>query len=260
MLSASYVSGHVHRFPTAPDGALEPGTTAALPGDAEYPGPVELRQDGPHAHCYQPLGAGGHALCADLGSDALFALDSATGAVVGRSMFPPGSGPRHVAVAADAATVYVSCELGNLLVAVPACAETGTLGPPAASASILPPGYDGPDTTASHVELSPCGGYAYVGNRVGVPLHGGCEEAAEGSISVLRLDPLELLDVVPIGGKVPRGFCVVDADASAGTTGWLVVGAQESSLLRSFAIGADGGLTPAAEIPMPSPGCVVAAV
>ena len=52
------------------------------------------------------------------------------------------------------------------------------------------------ETTASHVELCPCGDFAYVANRVGVPLDGACEASVEGSISVIQLSPeLKLLDV-----------------------------------------------------------------
>ena len=62
-------------------------------------------------------------LCADLGSDVLFSLRTSDGSVAGQSTFPPGSGPRHVAVSADGSVVYASCELGNLLVRIitPAC-------------------------------------------------------------------------------------------------------------------------------------------
>ena len=45
---------------------------------------------------------------------------------------------------------------------------------------------------------------------------------------------LKLLSFVPIGGKVPRGFCVLppsEAAAAAGAGGWLVVGAQVGSCL-----------------------------
>jgi 6-phosphogluconolactonase len=224
------------------------------------PGPIEIRQDAPHAHCYHPLGTNGFALCADLGSDMLYSLRTADGSVVGQSSFPPGSGPRHVAVSEDGSMVYASTELGNLLVAVPADAGTGELSSPTGSVSILPTDYAGPDTTASHIELSPCGNYAYVANRVGVPLDGACEACEEGSISIVQLTPeLKLLGVVEIGGKVPRSFCVVAAADEAEARGWLIVGAQESSLLRSFAIGADGSLSAVAQLAMPSPGCVVAA-
>ena len=77
-----------------------------------------------------------------------------------------------VQVSEDGRLVYVSTELSNTLIAVPADPATGSLGEIASVTSLLPEGYDGPPTTASHVELSPCGGFAYVGNRVGVDLDG----------------------------------------------------------------------------------------
>ena len=77
-----------------------------------------------------------------------------------------------VQVSEDGRLVYVSTELSNTLIAVPADPGTGSLGEIASVTSLLPEGYDGPPTTASHVELSPCGGFAYVGNRVGVDLDG----------------------------------------------------------------------------------------
>jgi hypothetical protein len=45
----------------------------------------------------------------------------------------------------------------------------------------------GPPTTASHIELSPCGKFAYVSNRVGVDIDGGCAACAEGAISVISV-------------------------------------------------------------------------
>lgn len=44
----------------------------------------------------------------------------------------------------------------------------------------------------SHVELSPCGRWAYVGNRVGVGVDGACANCVEGLISVLRVDGAEI--------------------------------------------------------------------
>ena len=67
----------------------------------------------------------------------------------------------------------------------------------------------------------------------------------------------ELLECVEIGGRVPRGFCVAHADPDAATGGLLVVGVQEDSVLRSFAIDAETGrLSRAGELAMPSPGVV----
>jgi 6-phosphogluconolactonase len=274
VLCAKYVSGCVTAFPTGTDGSLHAGVTTPIPANSTYPGPVATRQDGPKAHCYHPLGAG-VALCCDLGSDVLLALRIDDGSVCGHAALPPGSGPRHVAVSKDGAWVYVSTELANTIVAVPADAAgrahhgTSHLGTVAAVASILPAGYAGPPTTAAHIELSPCGRFAYVANRVGVDVDAGCANAAEGLVSVVALAPgtaqhLALVECVPIGGKVPRSFCVVPPSAAAaerGVGGWLVVGAQESSLLRCFAIdGASGRLAPTGhQLDVPSPGVVALA-
>jgi 6-phosphogluconolactonase len=262
VLSASYVSAHVHAFPVHDDGCLGPGRTTKLPPAAPevtYPGPVAERQEGPHAHCYEPMGDGTFGLVCDLGSDELLVLRTSDGSLVSRAAFPAGSGPRHVAITADLSRVYVSTELSNTLQTVPIDATTGKLGTPI-GASLLPTDYTGPPTTASHIELSPCGGFAYVANRVGVDKDGGCSAAAEGSISVLKVgsEAAELVEVVEIGGKVPRGFCVVSAGAQGG--GWLVVGAQESSILRTFAVQPSSGRLKRTEheLAIPSPGCVVA--
>merc|ERR1711862_654895 len=93
---------------------------------------------------------------------------------------------------------------------------------------------------------------------MGVPASdGACKDAVEGTISVIELMPqssdkhLTLVECVAIGGKVPRSFCVVQ--------NWLVVGAQESSQVRSFSIGADGRLSSAHSLEIPSPGNVIVA-
>ena len=269
VLCANYVSGDLTVFDTNHEtGALvvAPSTTR-LPRDSiEFPGPVPERQDSPHAHCLVPIpGTGGIALCADLGADRLYAIQTIDATVLGYSQMPPGSGPRHVALQRDPhqaqSFAYVSTELANTIIAVP-IEEGFKLAPdPSCSLSVLPAAYAGPPTTAAHIELSNCGKFAFVGNRVGVDLDGSCSAAVEGgtegSVSVIGLSPasashLTLLHYVPIGGMVPRSFCVVDT--------WLVVGAQESSLLMSFAINQDSGeLAPVNELEIESPGCVIIA-
>ena len=261
LLCASYVSGEVTILPLKGDGSLAgPGITVKLPTQgATYPGPVAERQDGPHAHCFEPVGEGGFGLCCDLGSDRVYALSTTSGAVLSSAELPPGCGPRHVAVNTAGTMAYVSTELGNTLCAVPLDPATGKLGAVVASASILPERYETP-TTASHVELSPCGRVAYVGNRVGVGQDGGCANAAEAAISVMSIadGALGLTQFVPIGGKVARGFCVVAGAGSTGVSGYLVVGAQESGFVATFAIdAATGKLRPTGQkLAVPSPAVV----
>lgn len=71
---------------------------------------------------------------------------------------------------------------------------------------------------------------------------------------------LTLVEFVEIGGKVPRGFCVVPAASICeDVSGWLVVGAQESSFIKTFAINrATGKLSATShQLALPSPGVVV---
>lgn len=263
VLCANYVSGDLSIFDTLHDGSLRSGFPVAawltpIPTDGTFPGPVAARQDKPHAHCYAQLGDTGFGLCCDLGSDQVLCLRIASGEVISRCKLSRGSGPRHVAVSKDAKWLYVSTELDNTIVAIPADPATGKLGPFAAAASLQPEGCGGPATSASHIELSTCGKFAFVANRVGVANDGGCQNAVEGTVSVFKLSPktsgaehLKLVEHKLIGGKVPRSFCVAGK--------WLVVGAQESSMLRSFSIGPAGNLIRAHDLSIPSPGVVVQA-
>lgn len=254
VLCANYASGDVTVFPTADDGSLLDGVTTPLPKDRQgsFPGPCEARQDVPHSHCYSPLGDSGFGVVCDLGADHLLILRISDGAEVSRCCFAPGSGPRHAAVSADARWVYVSTELGNTIVAIPADPTTGKVGNPTASLALVP---KGTVTTASHIELSVCGRFAYVGNRMGVDSDGACANCTEGAISVIALAPqspdkhLTLVELKSLPGKVPRSFCV------AGN--WLVVGEQESSSVRSFGIDGTGRLTEADTVSIPSPGFVM---
>ena len=82
-------------------------------------GPDRGRQEGPHAHCafFDPTGA--FALSVDLGIDRVkvFKFDSNTGATDDEAArditTPPGSGPRHIAIAPDGKFAYVCGELDS---------------------------------------------------------------------------------------------------------------------------------------------------
>jgi 6-phosphogluconolactonase len=255
VLCANYVSGNVTRFPLADDGSLLDGSTTALPKGSSYPGKVASRQDGAHAHCYHPLGSEFGLVC-DLGTDQVVAFRIKDGEEVGRCKFPDGSGPRHVAVAADGKWAYASCELGNIVVAFEVDSSTGKLGSEP-KCTLSPPDTSGDQNTPSHIDLSSCGRFAFIANRMGVPAaDGSCANSTEGSITVVALQPgtenhLTFVETKYLEGKVPRGFCVVGR--------WLVAGLQESSFIKSFQIGEDGKLTDGHKLEIPSPGVVVAA-
>jgi 6-phosphogluconolactonase (cycloisomerase 2 family) len=79
-------------------------------------GPVEDRQEGPHAHFAAFAPGGTHVLVCDLGTDEIrrYRRDPATGLLTEDGIaatLRPGSGPRHLVFSADGRVAYVSCEL-----------------------------------------------------------------------------------------------------------------------------------------------------
>ena len=111
--AANYFSGELTVLRTGSDGALLPGVTTPLPGPdgTEYPGPVDIRQEGPHAHCFHPDPGSQYAFAADLGSDevVVVSVDAKTGkmTVSDRMATLPGTGPRHCALSPDRTHLYV---------------------------------------------------------------------------------------------------------------------------------------------------------
>ena len=111
--AANYFSGELTVLRTGSDGALLPGVTTTLPGpnNTEYPGPVTVRQEGPHAHCFYPDPGSQYAFAADLGSDevVVVSVDAQTAkvTVIDQMDTPPGTGPRHCALSPDRTHLYV---------------------------------------------------------------------------------------------------------------------------------------------------------
>lgn len=139
---ANYFSGELTVFGTDPvDGALRSPRSTMLPsgsGDVTFPGPVKVRQDGPHAHCFVPdvdAPSSGLAFACDLGSDEVVLVrvvstGPATGAISvrDRCKLPPGSGPRHLAQGGEGGRRIVVCgELSSTLTLLDFDREAETL-------------------------------------------------------------------------------------------------------------------------------------
>jgi 6-phosphogluconolactonase len=113
LLVANYGSGSVSLHEVRPDGGLAP---AAQVIQFEGGGPHHDRQEGPHAHQVVVTDDSMVLVC-DLGSDAVrgFQLDEARSRLVhlATTQFPPGSGPRHLALSRDQASAWVVTELSS---------------------------------------------------------------------------------------------------------------------------------------------------
>lgn len=117
-------------------------------------GPNAARQEGPHAHSSWTSPGGGWLVVADLGTDQLRAYPLVDGhptdAVV-LTELPPGSGPRHAAVAGD--LVHVACELSCEVITLRWDEATGTADLVASVGAVTLPPRTGTEHTLSHIEL-----------------------------------------------------------------------------------------------------------
>jgi 6-phosphogluconolactonase (cycloisomerase 2 family) len=109
LLVANYASGSMAVIRLDGDGMPTGGPVVV---DHSGSGPVAGRQDGPHVHQVVPT-ADGNVLASDLGTDELveYRIDPGEVVEVGRIEMPAGMGPRHMAIAADAVTGFVTGEL-----------------------------------------------------------------------------------------------------------------------------------------------------
>lgn len=215
----------------APDGAL---ATAVLP---DVTGPVEDRQEGPHAH-QSTRTPEGTVLVADLGGDALHEFrvtDAPVLEPVRVHHVAPGTGPRHtgwwdgdliLAGELDGAVHRLRRDASGSYVTV-AVASTAVSGDTGLS-------------QLSHLEVDE---------------HGLVYVAVRGRDVVVVLDAsgegLTLVGEAPCGGTWPRHFALV--------AGHLLVANQMSDAIAVLPLGSDGVPgAPVGQIPVGSPACIVA--
>lgn len=195
---ANYAGGSCILYKLEPDGKI--GAKAAFfkhgPGSNADP----RRQAEAHAHCGVFSPDNKYSMTVDLGMDKVkvFKIDPATGAVDDEAAaditLPPGSGPRHIAVATDQKMAYVCGEIDSTVNVV----ELDLAGNKSKTVQSLPtiPQKDGKNSTAE-VVLAPSGKFVYVSNR------------GHNSIAVFKVgEDRKLTPVGHITGdiKIPRNF------------------------------------------------------
>lgn len=246
-LAANYAGGSVAAVVLQADGPPRGPRVVRLPGDAGS-GAVPDRQEAPHAHHAAVVCGGTRALVADLGNDRVAQFVIGAGGALepnpagAAAAFPPGSGPRHLAVSPCGRAAYVVCELSNTLVS---CALSGdgvlrVVG----GVSTLPAGYAGPASWAAAVRVSACGRHVWVTNR-------GADSIATFAVaagSPERLDDARPPAFSDAGGKSPRDICVTPCGR------WMLAACQDSHRVSVFAIDAENGsLSPRGGVDVPSP-------
>ena len=212
---ANYTDGVAAAVPLADDGGLRAPRTFSHAGS----GPVEDRQEGPHAHFTHVWGD--RVLVSDLGTDELrtYPLDpaEALGGEVA-AVLPPGTGPRHLVELADG-TILVAGELDcRLHVLVPAGpGRLEHVGSVAITGRTMP---DGAPGYPSHISVA--GDLVHVGVR------------GPDVLSVLRLRDAAAAADGPGDGPGVVGHLVVEnvSDVDLGAGAWP----------RHHAVLADGGV------------------
>ncbi len=201
-------------------------------------GPHPERQEGPHAH--QVTFTVDGAFVVDLGLDSIFRyrLDPSTGTLTGGDVvasLPPGTGPRHAAVAPNG-IVYLVGELAATVTALRSGPQEWEALGSVPTTTALPE-----SAMPSDIAVSPDGRWLYVANR------------GPATIAVFSLDDAvpRLVGEVPTGGSWPRHFVQVES--------FLYVANQLSHTVAVFHVDPATGMpSPTGDVlATPSPTCLL---
>ena len=237
---SNYAGGNLALLHLGPDGAL----SERLDLHDHRLAPTNTA----HAHSAYFVGGGEELIAADLGVDAIFryGLGGDTLAPLPQTTvaLPPGTGPRHIAVAPDGDRYYVVNEYGSSVTLVEGLGTATHR--VVETVSTLPPERVDAENYPSHVALSDDGRWLYVANR------------GDNSLAVFRVNgrtgQLRLRQAVPVGGDWPRHFAISPGG------GYLVVANQRSNNVVLFRRSRRAGkltLSDRVVAPVPQPMCVL---
>ena len=246
VLVANYGSGSVAVVPIdlATGKLKEPTAQVQHAGSSVNPD----RQQGPHAHSFNPDPSNRFALACDLGLDQVlvYRFDPEKGTLAPNDppfgKVAPGGGPRHLAFHPNGKLAYVVNEMGNTVTTFAWDGDRGTL-TEIQTVGTLPADFTGSNTTAE-VTVHPSGKFVYASNR------------GHDSIAVFNVNDATG-QLTPRGqtstqGKTPRHFTIDP------TGQFLVAANQASDTLVVFRIDpSSGALSPTGSaVNVPTPTCV----
>jgi 6-phosphogluconolactonase len=236
VLVANYDGGSLATFRIQDDGSL-----SLMVGFVQHSGSSidKQRQEGPHAHWIGTSPDNHFALAIDLGLDdvMIYHFNVETGLLTPNNppyaKVEPGSGPRHLAFAANGKFVYVLNEMTTTVTAFSYQPKNASL-MSLQTVTTLPKDYSGVKE-AAEIAVHPSGKFLYASNR-----------GSANSITVFAIHPtkgtLTQVGYVSTQGKTPRGF-VIDPTGS-----FLLAANEDSGSIVVFRIdAATGMLSPAGQ-------------
>lgn len=180
--------------------------------------PERQLQAHPHQVVFHDTGV----LTPALGADEVV-WHALAGSGIATTKLPPGTGPRHLAMAPDGRHCFVLCELSSQL----AVLAVGARGEPMELLALhsTRDRSDGPNQTAA-IRLHPNGRFLFCSNR------------GDDTVAVFHLGDgaqVKLIQVVPTGGRWPRDLAITPDGR------WLIVANQHAGELAVLPINPDTG-------------------
>lgn len=239
---ANYGSGSTALFKVAPDGDLI-GDPADLRENGGK-GPIEERQDEPHAHCVVFSPDGRWLYQTDLGTDQVLAFPCQRGRVCledSRVAFvaPAGSGPRHLVLHPHRRLAVLVSELASTIAVLDV--DDGLLSARETISTL--PSDASKDSLGGHLGANSSGDRVYVTNR------------GHDSIATFEWDAKGRLTPIghtPSGGASPRSFLLLEDHRL------MLVANEEGNSVTIFEIGSDGSPSQCGELAVPAPAFIFA--
>ncbi len=229
IFAANYGSGHATALPVT-GGEIQPASSVVI---GEGNGPVERRQNGPHAHQVVLDPGQNFLLVPDLGTDKvmIYAFESSTGLLSANSHqaylhLTAGSGPRHLAFHPEGKLLFVVNELNYSLTACRWDPSTGEM-EEINTANTVDASHDGMKYPAA-VRVHPNGKYVYASTRGENSCISTFRIAGDGSV-----ERIQIMESVPFW---PRDF---QLDPSGR---YLISAGERSNDIRLYTIDPESGL------------------
>lgn len=247
IFAANYGSGHATALPVNEKGVISPASSVVI---GEGSGPVENRQQGPHAHQVMLDPGQKFLLVPDLGTDKVFiyAFDSNSGILTPNAAqahfeLAPGAGPRHMAFHPDGSSLYIVNELNSTITACTYESSDGTISE-INTLSTVEESHEGMKYPAA-VRVHPNGKYVYASTRGENSCISTFEIKEDGSLT-----RIQVMEQVP---NWPRDF---NLDPSGKI---MLVAGERSDDIRLYLIDSDNGILAETEsrVELPAPASIL---